>query len=161
MTDRVPVELAAELEGRQPLSCDDPRLHAYGVALEAMSKLGRILDRSLRRECGLSQSWFEALLRLERSGGVMTMSELAAQVALSAGGVTRMVDRMSEEGLVERRDCPSDRRIQYVVITDLGRRRLAEGLEVHVADLDEHFIGLMSAEERRVLVEVMDRIRHS
>jgi|FLYL01.1.fsa_nt_gi DNA-binding MarR family transcriptional regulator len=155
----LPEDLASELAGRTPIPCDDPRIHAYGVTLEAMARLGRLFDRHLQEACGLSQSWFEALLRIERSGGIMTMSELASQVALSPGGVTRMVDRLVERGLVARHDCPSDRRVQYVVITDQGRGRLAEALEVHIEDLDRHFTGRMTPDERSVLVEIMERLR--
>lgn len=124
-----------------------------------MARLERLFDRSLREQSDISQTWFEALLRIERSGGWMSMSELASQVVLTSGGVTRLVDRLVESGYAERQPCPTDRRVQYVAITEAGRRILTEALEVHVRDLDEHFIGRMSDSEREVLVAVMDRLR--
>jgi len=138
---------------------DDPRIHAYGVMLEALSRLNRMFDKSLRDQAGLGQGWFEALLRIERSGGYMTMGELAGQVALTSGGVTRLVDRLNEEGLAERRDCESDRRVQYVAITDAGRAKLAEAMSVHLVELEREFIGRVSPEELETLVTVMDRLR--
>lgn len=140
-------------------SCDDARIHAFGVTLEALTRLNHLFDRSLREQVGLGQGWFEALLRIERSGGFMTMGSLAEQVALTSGGVTRLVDRLVEVGFAERRNCATDRRVQYVAITDAGRSALASALEIHLVDLDREFIGRISPEELAVVVAVMDRLR--
>lgn len=140
-------------------SCDDSRIHAYGVTLEALNRLNHVFDRSLREQVGLGQGWFEALLRIERSGGSMTMGMLAGQIALTSGGVTRLVDRLVEVGYAERLNCATDRRVQYVAITADGRAALGRALEVHLVDLDREFIGRMSADELTVVAAVMDRLR--
>ena len=141
------------------MSSDDPRIFSFGVALEAMARLNSEFDRSLRESCGISQAWFEALLRLARSGGHLSMSDLAEQIALTSGGVTRMIDRLSEEGLAERQACASDRRVQYAVITDAGRAKLEEAVGVHLEDLTREFTSRMSADELALVTEVMDRLR--
>lgn len=141
--------------------CDDAAVHAYGVTLEAMTRLNRIFDRRLKDLCGISQSWFEALLRIERSGGYMTMGELGEQIALTSGGVTRLVDRLIEQGYADRQACPEDRRVLYVAITDQGRAKLAEALDVHLADLHTEFIDRMSESELETVTSVMDRLRSS
>jgi len=140
-------------------SCDDPRIHTFGVMLEALNRLNQVFDRSLKERVGISQSWFEALLRIERSGGFMTMGGLAEQVALTSGGVTRMVDRLTGEGLVERRSCETDRRVLYVAITDAGRRTLGDAVDVHLEDLTREVTGRMTDQEREMLVDVMERLR--
>jgi MarR family transcriptional regulator, 2-MHQ and catechol-resistance regulon repressor len=140
-------------------SCDDSRIHAYGVTLEAVNRLNHVFDRSLREQVGLGQGWFEALLRIERSGGSMTMGRLAGQIALTSGGVTRLVDRLVDVGYAERLNCATDRRVQYVGITPDGQSALDRALEVHLVDLDREFIGRMTADELTVLVAVMDRLR--
>ena len=139
--------------------CDDAAVHAFGVTLEALARLNNVFDRSLRQSVGISQTWFEALLRIERSGGQMTMGELGDQIALSSGGVTRLVDRLCTEQLVERRSCPEDRRVHYVAITEQGRDTLQEALDVHLEDLREEFVGRLSGDELRIVTEVMDRLR--
>lgn len=141
--------------------CSDSRIHAFGVLLEAMAQLNRTFDRSLRDRVGINQSLFEGLLRLERSGGQLSMGELADQVALTSGGVTRMVARLVEAGYAERRPCETDRRVQYVGITSEGRTVLARALAVHLADLEEHFTGKLTEAERDTIVSVMERIRHT
>jgi len=87
------------------------------------------------------------------------MGNLADQISLTSGGVTRMVDRLAEAGFAERRNCQGDRRIQYVAITDAGRAKLMEALEVHVDDLGREFTGRMTGEELEVVTAVMDRLR--
>ena len=141
------------------ISCDDAAVHAYGVTLEALARLNHLFDQSLKSEVGISQTWFEALLRIERTGGQMTMGELADQVALTSGGVTRLVDRLVEQEYVERRSCPEDRRVHYVAITDRGQDVLARALDVHVRDLRSEFTGRMSDDEQGVVTAVMDRLR--
>ena len=54
------------------------------------------------------------------------MSRLSNDIALTTGGVTRLVDRMVEAGLVERQACPSDRRSIHVILTPEGRDVLGE-----------------------------------
>jgi len=139
----------------------DGRVVEFGAALGALTRLGQLLDRNLRDAVGISQGSFEALLRIERSGGFMAMGTLADQILFTSGGVTRLVDRLTAEGLAERRPCPTDRRIQYVAITDAGRRKLRDALDVHVEDLEREYFGRMSDHERRVLADVLGRLRAS
>lgn len=137
--------------------CDDPRLQAYAVILEVVGHLNRIFDRSLREGCGISQSTFEALFRL--ASGEMTMGELAEELALTSGGATRLVDRLAEEGLVARRACPDDRRVQFVSLTPAGQKKLDEAMEIHLVDLDEHLFGLIGEADRERLVAIMGIVR--
>ena len=145
--------------GRVAEVCDDGAIHAYGVMVEALTRLNRSFDRRLREECGISVAWFEALLRIGRSGGMMTMSELASQLALTNGGVTRMVDRMAEAGLVRREPCAEDRRVSYATLTPAGIAKWAEASLLHVQDLRREFTGRMTPEELETVVTVMDRLR--
>ena len=137
----------------------DRRITEFGFALEALARLGRIIDRSLRDNAAISQAFFEALLRIERSGGSMTMGCLADQILITSGGVTRLVDRLADHGYAERRPCESDRRVQYVAITDAGRQVLERALEIHLGDLQREYFDRMSDHERTVLAEVLDRLR--
>ena len=59
--------------------------------------------------------------------GRLTMSRLSTDVALTTGGVTRLVDRMAEAGLVSRQNCPNDRRSIHVVLTPAGQAVLGAG----------------------------------
>src|SRR3974390_3387191 len=63
-------------------------------------------------------SWFELLWAVQCSeGGPPRRSDLAAQLTLSRGGITKLVDRLEHAGYLERVACPSDRRSQRAVLT--------------------------------------------
>ena len=68
------------------------------------------------------------------------MSDLAAQTTMSASGVTRVVDRLVERGLVERLDCVRDRRTTYAVLTARGSDLLQDLLPGHTELIDQWLI---------------------
>jgi DNA-binding MarR family transcriptional regulator len=107
----------------------DPLVTTFGRLLEATHHLEDRLGRDLEASSDLPLTWFEVLLRLSRCpGGELTMGELSEQLALTSGGVTRLVDRMSAAGYVERRPCATDRRVQFTAITPDGRAALTPAL---------------------------------
>ena len=138
---------------------DDALVSTFGRLLEAAHGLEQQLGRSLEAHHDLPLTWFEVLLRLSRSPrGELTMTELARQIALTSGGVTRLVDRIAAAGYVERRPCQEDRRVQYAAITEAGRAALAPALTGHATDLRSVFEGFTAA-ELTALDGALDRLR--
>jgi DNA-binding MarR family transcriptional regulator len=86
------------------------------------------------------------------------MTCLADQVALTTGGVTRLMDRMVAAGLVERRPCRTDRRVAYAGITEAGRSALEASAVVHVANLRMVFEAFSPA-DLATLDTLLDRLR--
>ena len=76
---------------------------------------------------------------------------LSSDVALTTGGVTRLVDRMVEAGLVARENCPSDRRSIYVVLTPEGRAVLDRAVAAHIDGIDRHLIAHLGDSDRAAL----------
>ena len=58
-------------------------------------------------------------------GGKLRMGELADRLLLSRSGITRLVDRLARQGLIERERCKDDGRGYYALLTDAGSRLLA------------------------------------
>jgi DNA-binding MarR family transcriptional regulator len=144
-----------------PAVLQDERIGVYGRLLEAQRRLHRIFEQSLRKETGLSIIWFDALLRLGRSDDhQMPINVLGEQLVLSSGGATRLVDRLEENGLVERIACPSDRRVLWARLTDKGLDTVTAATHVHIRDLEEHFSSHMSVEEIATLTTILDRFRN-
>jgi MarR family transcriptional regulator, 2-MHQ and catechol-resistance regulon repressor len=138
---------------------DDPLVTTFGRLLEATHHLEDLLRRDLAASSDLPLTWFEVLLRLSRSeGGELTMGELSEQLALTTGGVTRLIDRMSAVGYVERRPCETDRRVLFTTITPTGRAVLAPALRGHVVALRELFSGFSATDLAR-FDTLLDRLR--
>ncbi|MDQ1632144.1 MAG: hypothetical protein QOC80_2116 [Frankiaceae bacterium] len=131
----------------------------FGRLVEVHSRLGQHLGRSLEQRCGIPHSWFEVLLRIARAeGGQIAMGALAQQVALTTGGITRLLDRMIAAGLVHRRPCPTDRRVQFAALTQAGQAKLDEASQVHAANLRRAF-DRFSDRDLRTFDELLDRLR--
>lgn len=139
---------------------DDPLITSFGRLVEVYGRLERQLGRSLEGACDLPHVWFEVLLRLARSPeGQLAMGRLADQIVLTSGGVTRLIDRMEAAGLVERRSCATDRRVQYATITEKGTEKLEEAAEVHRHNLRELFAQRLTDRELATLDRLLDKLR--
>ena len=66
------------------------------------------------------------------------MSDLAAACALSLSGMTRIVDRLQGQGLVQRERHCSDGRGWNAVLTDAGLKRLRQAWPTHLASVRRH-----------------------
>lgn len=134
-------------------------IDAFGSALEGMAVLSREFDRSLKEATGIPLTWFEAMLRLYREGAPVPVGHLGEQLVLTSGGATRLVDRLSDEGFVERLACPSDRRVQHIKLTPAGTEVFERALEVHLADLERVFGSATTAADRAHLVRIFGGLR--
>jgi MarR family transcriptional regulator, transcriptional regulator for hemolysin len=77
------------------------------------------------REHGMTRAQWGALARLQRHEG-MTQAAMAEALEIQPISLVRLVDRLCEQGLIERRAHPSDRRANCLYLTEKGRARLAQ-----------------------------------
>ena len=107
-------------------------MEAWHGFLRTHAALVRELDMEMQEEHGLSLTQYEVLLLLARSDdGSVRMSDLADGALLSLSGLSRLVDRLVAMGLVERTQCPSDRRSSLACLTTAGRKRFREARPTH------------------------------
>lgn len=135
-------------------------LAAWRGFLRVHAALVRELDRELELEHDLPLTHYEVLLHLDSAPDHrLRMSELASSVLLSQSGITRLVDRLEREGLVERVPCPDDRRGLWAILTDAGRSRLAEARPTHLAGVRARFLDHFGDEELQGLSDAWERVR--
>ena len=138
---------------------DELELGAWRGFLRTHAALTRQLDAELAAAHALPLSTYEVLLFLaDTSDGQMRMSDLADSVLLSRSGLTRLVDRLEREGLVERRSCPGDARGMNAVITDAGRSRFAEARKTHLDGVRRRYLDHLTDQEKELLAGVWDRM---
>ena len=122
----------------------------------------RVLERlegELRAGHDLTLSEYEVLMNLgQAEGGRLRMGELARRLLVTAGGVTRLADRLEEAGLLCREPCPDDRRSIELVLTPEGRRRLRAAARDHLRGIDEHFARHLSDDESDTLAGLLARV---
>jgi MarR family 2-MHQ and catechol resistance regulon transcriptional repressor len=74
--------------------------------------------------------------------GPMLLGEVQRRILVSSGGITFLVDRLTAKGLVERRNCESDRRARYAALTPEGTALVARIFPEHAALLTHSMEGL-------------------
>jgi MarR family transcriptional regulator for hemolysin len=117
------------------------------------------LDRRLREHGASVWSWVllrEAADAAANADGA-SQRELAELMRIEPPTLVRHLDKLAEEGLVERTPDPHDRRVTRVVVTAAGRRRLRRLHEV-VLELDTELRGILTAREASVLEHALPRI---
>jgi len=145
----------------QQITRNDSRLAAWSTFLRAHARVVRELERELQAGQNLALTDYDVLVQLaaatERR---LRMSELADRLLLSRSGITRLVDRLVADGLVERVMCESDRRGQWAALTDAGRDRLRRAAPTHLRGVATHFLDRLSADDlaslERMLAGVVD-----
>lgn len=132
---------------------------SWRAYLLGAARLGDALNRQMEREAGLSLSEYEVLARLsEAHGRSVRMSDLAASLFHSRSRLTHTVRRLEARGLVERQDCPEDRRGVYCAITDAGFRHLASSAPGHVRAVREQLVDRLTDDELRNLGVAMGKV---
>lgn len=151
---------AAEVPDAEGALFADERLTVAGLFAESYAGL---LARSTGQlgAHGLSVVEFEVLIRLARTPlGLLRMTDLSAQTSVTTSGITRVVDRLQERGLVSRQACETDRRATYAVITEAGRHLMAAVLPGHLELIETWLTGpLRESGDLEAFAAIMRRVR--
>jgi DNA-binding MarR family transcriptional regulator len=88
------------------------------------------------------------------------MSDLAAQLTLSRGGITKLVDRLQEAGYLTRVACPEDRRSLRAELTPAGERMLEEMRAVYEEEIGRH-LGALTCEQAEQVRSALETVTTS
>jgi DNA-binding MarR family transcriptional regulator len=137
------------------------QLAAWRPFLECAFALIDILDAELREERGMTLRWYDVLVQLDEVGGSSRMTDLAGRILASKSGLTRVIDRMEEEGLVRRERPPDDRRVILVSMTPAGLDALRAARAVHRRGINEHFVRHLNERDLAALERMFEKVsRH-
>lgn len=117
------------------------------------------MDANLRSAHQLTLTGYEVLVHLANADEQqLSRVQLAERTLLSQSGMTRLLEGLERAGLVERADCPTDRRVVYARLTDAGYRRCREAAATHLEDVGRAFFGRFSDSELEVLADLLGRL---
>jgi DNA-binding MarR family transcriptional regulator len=132
---------------------------AWHRLLKVSSSVLREFDRRLDEVHRLGIREFDVLITLDGAeGGKLRMTDLANAVMLSSGGLTRLVGRLEDRGLVRRDPDPTDSRAFHASLTATGRQRLAEARVTHDAVIDERLAAPLPSRDIATLTRVLERV---
>jgi DNA-binding MarR family transcriptional regulator len=142
-----------------PLHPKDWRLAVWRGFLRTHSHLIKQLEQDLASQQKIPLGSYDVLVQLaEAPGHRLRMSELAEAVLLSRSGLSRLVDRLQKDGLVQREPDPYDARGLFTVLTDKGRDTLRDAAQVHLAGIARLVVDRLSDPELRQLSELMTKL---
>jgi DNA-binding MarR family transcriptional regulator len=131
----------------------------FGLLIKSATRLERRIDSALRRECGISHTMLEVLIRLcRRPGEEVSQRQLADDLTLTSSGTTRLIDRMEVSGLVRRVPSPEDRRVVLVEPTAEGRTAFLRAATVHAHVVEEYFVKPLTADDYTRLTGALSEI---
>ena len=140
-----------------PLTPDEEL--AWRALARAVLVIPRVLDGELLQSQGLSLTEYSVLMNLsEQPGRSLRMSELANVVSISVSGLTRVVERLARQGLVERVRAETDGRGQLAVLTAAGFARLEKAYPAHLASVRKHVMDHLANIDLVAFTESMARI---
>ena len=138
-----------------------PVKREFAFTIMDVARLMKTYADQRARQFGVSRAQWAVLIRIERNEG-LKQSELADMLDLQPITLTRLLDRLADHGLIERRADPNDRRANRLYLRPAAKPVL-DRLAILGADLMETVLdGLTSASIERMLKElgaVKDNLR--
>ena len=112
-----------------------------------------ILEKNEAGCCELSLGQCHAIVEIGRSGE-MSLMQLAALLNLDKSTVSRLVDKLVQEGLIDRRENASDRRCSALLLTKTGQISF-QNVEAKMSD---HFMDLLKALPQEKRMQVIESV---
>ncbi|MCZ4496099.1 MAG: putative MarR-family transcriptional regulator [Thermoleophilia bacterium] len=134
-------------------------LEAWQRLLRAHCVIARELDVELQSVHGMTLSDYDTLVQLrDCESETLKMSELSRRTMLTRSGMTRLVQGLERDGLVERRSCDSDARVSYAALTPHGHEVLQAARETHHAGIRRTFADHFTEEEAAQLAALLGQV---
>ena len=132
---------------------------AWRALARAVLVIPRVLDQELLESQGLNLTEYSVLMNLsEQPDRAARMSELADAVSISVSGLTRVIDRLARQGLVERVRAETDGRGQLATLTPAGFARLKKAYPTHLAGVRKHVMDHLGDVDLPAFAEAMSRV---
>jgi DNA-binding MarR family transcriptional regulator len=138
---------------------DELTVSAWARLLRAQQVLLERVEADLKKAGLPPLRWYDVLLELHRAGSSgLRQYEIGAAVLLSKYNVSRLLDRLEKEKLLERYVCEEDGRGATVLITSAGRSLLKRIWPVYAAAISEYFGRHFSKAELKQIATLLGRL---
>lgn len=114
-----------------------------------------LLSNEFLKPFDLTVAQFDVLVQVE-TYGPLTQSDLAQRVTVTQGGISRMLARLENEGLIVRQQ---DWKTKTISLTKKGRERLENAFEAQLTFQSAFFDDCLSKREQKQLLSFMSKIQ--
>ncbi|WP_328302468.1 MarR family transcriptional regulator [Streptomyces sp. NBC_00435] len=137
----------------------DDRLEAWRAMLLAHNTAVRAIESDVQRDGRIPLTWYDVLLELKAAGEHgLRMQEVASRVVLSRTRVSRLVDEMVREGLVDKVPDTHDKRASWAVITPKGADALRATAPVYMRSIQKHFSAHLTEADAVVIARALFKV---
>lgn len=141
---------------------DELHLAAWRNFITTHARLIERIDRELVDAGCVPLHWYDVLIELaEAPQRRLRMTDLARKVVLSKSGLTRLVDKLEDAGLLQRESALTDGRGAFAVLTDDGMDALRKAWPVYARGIQTHFANYLTDDEARMYGESLARMLQS
>ncbi len=151
MDDSVAIPLDAETKVAERPADHEAELRLWLRLLTCTTLIEGEVRRRLREAFDVTLPRFDLMAQLDKAPNGMTLGELSKRMMVSNGNVTSLAERLVEQGLLDRRASPNDRRAQIVSLTAEGRRVFRQMARTHEDWIAQLFAGLDAAEIEQLM----------
>lgn len=143
----------------KPTALPETHLEAWRRYYVSFWRIFAAIEAELAAAGLPSLSWYDALYELYLAPDRhLRMSELARSALLSRSGLTRLVDKLEREKLLERKSCPKDGRVQHAVLTDKGVELLRKMWPIYRTGIARHFAAHLTEAEARDFARLLTKV---
>ena len=135
----------------------DAVVKAWVRLVRARDRVLGAIERELKAAGLPPLAWYDVLLELGRApGGRLRPFEIEQQTLLAQYNLSRLIDRLENEGLVSRTPCQDDARGQWIVITEPGRAMQARTWKVYARAIEKHVGGKLDDTAAAALADLLE-----
>lgn len=132
---------------------------AWRALARTVLVIPKALDGDLLASQGLNLTEYSVLMNLsEAPDRSLRMSELANYVSISVSGLSRVIERLHRQDLVDRVRAETDGRGQVAVLTPAGLTRLEAAWPTHLAGVRRHVMDHLTGLDLVALAEALNNI---
>ncbi|MEH7502478.1 MarR family transcriptional regulator [Neobacillus drentensis] len=116
----------------------------------------RIKEEMTKNKLGITEF---SVLEVLYQKGKQTIQQIGNCILVSSGSMTYVIDKLEQRGLLSRHDCPDDRRVIHVTLTDDGNELMNDIMPKYHKFVNQMFDSLDS-DEAETLVQLLKKVRN-
>jgi DNA-binding MarR family transcriptional regulator len=132
--------------------------HLFSELIRFETELWNAIDARLRADFDLPLSRFEPMQVIARRGSCRVY-DIAADLSITVGGTSKLVDRIEASGYCLRRSNPDDRRSSLIELTPVGQRLLIEATRAFEEELQLRLGSMLSPQSLEQFGAILSQLR--
>jgi DNA-binding MarR family transcriptional regulator len=122
------------------------------------TQVTRRIAADLDLHSNLPLATYEILTRIDQAGNHLRLSDLLETTLLSQPGLSRKIERLQADGLIQRRSDPGDRRAILLNLTPAGQAAITDTTKVHQESIHRHLVTRVRPEELAIIGPIIRRL---